>query len=241
MDESQARKDLIEVCRLSYQRGYICGKEGNFSIRLSENLLLSTPRDTCKARLEPADLVLTDMKGIETHPAQAGSRGSRASTELPMHLTAYAMRPDVKAVVHAHPTVAVGFSVAGLSLAKCVLPEVVCTLGVIPTAAYATPSTQEVSSSIASLIAEHDALILDHHGALAVGNDIWDAFYKLETLEHHAQTMMVAHLLGGVQPLYASQVRKLLDIRSVYGLTKPLPVEKLAAGPCSRPDPEGKS
>lgn len=236
MQESEVRNQLIEVARLCYQRGYICSTEGNFSVRLADDTLLSTPRGTCKARIEAADLVLTDLDGV----ALAGQTG-KPSTELAMHVTAYRMRPDIAAVVHAHPTVTVGFTVAGLPLSKCILPESVCTLGVIPVAPYATPSTGEVSEGIAPLIKDHDAVVLDHHGALTVGGDIWEAFYKLETLEHHAQTMLVAHLLGGVKPLYASQVKRLLEIRGVYGLTNQLPVEILTGPACSQPDPEPRS
>ncbi len=220
--EVKFRKDLVEVAKLCYQRRYICGTEGNFSIRMADNLILTTPASSCKGRLEPDELVLTDFDGKTVDDS-----GRRPSTELAMHLTAYKQRPDVKAIVHAHPTVAVGFTVAGKSLAKCVLPEVVCTLGQIPVAPYATPSTDEVSNSIADLVTKHDALVMDHHGALALGKDIWEAYYKLETLEHHAETMMVAHLLGGVKPLHVSQVEKLLDIVGVYGLKKPACAEAL--------------
>jgi len=155
-----------------------------------------------------------------------------------MHLVAYEMRPDINAVVHAHPTVAVGFSVAGMSLSQCVLPEVVCTLGEIPIAPYATPSTDEVSESIVPYLKDHDAIILDHHGALALGKDIWDAFYKLETVEHYAQTMLVAHLLGGVKRLKSSNVQKLLAICGVYGLKPPANVDRLLSIECSEPDTE---
>jgi L-fuculose-phosphate aldolase len=210
------RNDLVEVARLCYERRYICGTEGNFSIRLDEDLILTTPASTCKGRLKADELVLTDLEGKPIEPTVR-----KPSTELAMHLTAYKKRADVRAIVHAHPTVAVGFTVAGQSLAKCVLPEVVCTLGAIPVAPYATPSTDEVSKSIEGLVTTYDALVMDHHGALALGKDIWDAYYKLETLEHHAETMLVAHLLGGVKPLQKSQVEKLMDIVGVYGLKKP--------------------
>jgi L-fuculose-phosphate aldolase len=236
VNEKQARTDLIEVCRLAYQRGYICGVEGNFSIRADENAILSTPSGTCKGRIEPTDLVLTDMQGKLLDRSRAGAQ--RPSTELAMHLTVYKMRPEICAVAHTHPTVAVGFTVAGVPLNKCVLPEVVCTFGMIPTAPYATPSTDEVSTSIEKYIEQYDAIMLDHHGALTLGGSIWDAFYKMETLEHYAQTLLVAHMLGEPKPLYASQVRKLLEIRGVYGLTKPLPAEILAGPQCSSPDPE---
>jgi L-fuculose-phosphate aldolase len=227
MKESQLRADLAEVCRLAYARGYICAKEGNFSARLNEGVLLCTPRGVCKGRVKPEDMVLSDYQGRELVPDNQGYKLAdippskmRVSTELSMHLAAYSLRADVGAAVHAHPTVAVGFSVAGKDMAQCVLPEVVSTMGIIPTAPYATPGTDEVVDSIKDLIVQHDVLIMDHHGALAVGSDIWDAFYKLETLEHQAQTMLVAHLLGGVKPLSGEQVKKLINKGSMGQLQK---------------------
>lgn len=221
---NEAKSALVEVSRLCYQRGYICGTEGNFSIRLDENRVLTTPAGVCKGRMKEDELVLTDLNG---QPVDSNSR--RPSTELKMHLAAYSLRNDVRAVCHAHPTVAVGFTVGGKSLAKCVLPEVICTLGSIPLAPYATPSTDEVTESIAPFVKKYDAIMLDHHGALCLGNDIWDAYYKLETLEHHAQTMLVAHIVGGEVPLTDKQVKKLLAIRGVYGLSNPLDVDYLTS------------
>jgi L-fuculose-phosphate aldolase len=204
-----ARAEMIEVCRAAYNRGYICGVEGNFSIRLDQDLVLTTPRGSCKNRVNENDLVLTDLEG---NPVEGG----RPSTELKMHLIAYRMRSDVRAVVHAHPTTAVGFSVAGQSLESDILPEVVCTIGEVPTAPYATPSTDEVPESIAPFIADHDVMVLDHHGALCLGENLWDAFYKLETLEHYAQTLLVARLLGGAQKLPGHAVEKLIGLRAFY-------------------------
>lgn len=224
MDEKNARKALSEVCQLAYQRRYICGTEGNFSIRLAEDVVLTTPRGACKGRVRTDDLVLTNINGELLSNLDNG----KPSTELAMHLTAYKMRQDIKAVVHAHPTCAVGFTVAGVPLDEPVLPEVVCTVGSIPTAKYATPSTEEVSQSIQGLVGEYDVMMMDHHGALCLGSDIWDAFYKLETLEHYAETMLVAHLLGGVKPLSSEQVKQLIAVRGVYGFAKPLPQEFLA-------------
>jgi L-fuculose-phosphate aldolase len=205
----QARRDIIEVCRAAYAKGYISGLEGNFSIRLSEDLILTTPRSTCKNRISEDDLVLTDLAG---KPIEGG----RPSTELKMHLVAYRNRSDVKAVVHAHPTTAVGFSIAGKRLEDGILPEVVCTVGEVPTAPYATPSTEEVPQSIEPYVAKHDAIVLDHHGVLCLGSDIWDAYYKLEAVEHFAQTLLVSYLLGGPIKLPDYQVKKLINLRTFY-------------------------
>jgi L-fuculose-phosphate aldolase len=206
---AQYRQELIAVAARCYQKGYICGLEGNFSIRIESDLILTTPRGCCKASLNIDELVLTDLNG---NPVSEG----RPSTELKMHLVVYATRPDIHAVVHAHPTTAVGLTIAGVDLSEPVLPEVVCSLGAIPTAPYATPSTDEVPDSIRELVATHDAVMLSHHGALALGTDIWEAFYKLETIEHFAQTLLVAKVAGGVKPLSQAHVSKLMAIKGIY-------------------------
>lgn len=229
LSEKQAREELVEVSRLCYSRGYITGLEGNFSVRLADNLILTTPAGTCKGRLNCDDLVLTDINGNSLSDF-------KPSTELKMHLVAYHRRSDIRAVVHAHPTAAVGFTVAGVSLSQCVLPEVVCTLGHIPTAPYATPSTAEIPDSVREYVEKYDAILLDHHGSLTLGKDIFDAFYKLETVEHYAQTMLVAHVLGGPKPLLASQVQKLLNICSIYGRKEPADAEKLVTAGFCQPD-----
>lgn len=209
LTEAKCRQDLIDVAARCYDKGYICGLEGNFSIRLESNLILTTPRGCCKARLNKDELVLTDLQG---NPIGKGS----PSTELKMHLIVYEARKDVMAVVHAHPTTAVGLTIAGVDMTQPILPEVICTLGGIPTAPYATPSTQEMPDSISPLLANHDALMLSHHGALALGPDIWDAFYKLETIEHFAQTLLVAHVAGGARPLSAHHIERLMAIKHIY-------------------------
>jgi L-fuculose-phosphate aldolase len=223
MDENTARTDLVEVARLAYSRSYICGSEGNFSIRLNKECVLTTPSGSCKGRLCEEDLVVTDLNGSSL------TEGKRPSTELNMHLSVYRQRTDVQAIVHAHPTFAVALTVAGMSLSKDILPEVVCTLGSIYTAPYATPSTDEVAQSIEKIIAESDAVMLDHHGALTVGADIWDAFYKLETLEHHAKTLAIAEMLASAKELPEAALSKLMSVHSVYGLTKAVKVAGLSS------------
>ena len=137
-----------------------------------------------------------------------------------MHLEAYRQRPDIGAVVHAHPPVATACTLAGVSLARCVLPEVVLTLVAIPTAGYATPSTDEVPDSIRDLIRDYDALLLERHGALTVGKDVFDAYFKLEKVEHTAEVTLAAMQLGGIRGLASEEVRKLESVRQSMGLSR---------------------
>lgn len=230
LDEAQARKDLVAVARLCYEREYICGTEGNFSLRLDDAHLLTTPKGACKGALNVSDLVVTNLDGDPV--SRKENNGKHPSTELAMHLAVYRLRPEISAVVHAHPTTAVAFTVAGKSLTKCILPEAILGLGVIPVAPYATPSTDEVPASIAEGVKQSNVVMLDHHGALCYADTIWNAYYLLETLEHHAKTLMIAELLGGAKPLPKSAVEKLFAICSVYGMKPPANSEELLKGDC---------
>ncbi|CAN5391307.1 class II aldolase/adducin family protein [soil metagenome] len=221
----RARTELTQVCRLAYERGYICGTEGNFSLRLDEQTLLTTPAGTCKGLLSPSELVLTNLDGLALDLPD--NRGKKPSSELKMHLIAYRLRPDIMAVAHAHPTTAVAFSVADKTLNRCVLPEAILTLGYIALAPYATPSTDEVPDSIAEHLLNTDTILLSHHGALTLGTDIFQAFYRLETLEHQAKTLLVAHTLGGEKTLTSEQVQNLFAICNIYGMTPPKNSDKL--------------
>jgi L-fuculose-phosphate aldolase len=210
------KEDICEVGRRLYANGYIAAMEGNASIRLGENEVLSTPAGVCKGYLTPAMIVTCDMQGNRREGEL------RVSTEIQMHLAVYRARPDVRAVVHAHPPKSTGFAVAGVPLNKAVLAEVVVTLGCVPLAQYGTPSTQELADSVDRLIRTSDGILLSNHGALTVGKDIFDAYYKMEVIEHFAEISLVSRELGGERLLPRKEVSRLLDLRQkVYQLQGP--------------------
>jgi len=178
---------LVAVGRRMYERGLIASLDGNLSVRLDEAHLLVTPSGVCKGDLDPATLVVIDLEGRPVDPA-----AGKPSSELAMHLEIYRQRPDVQAIVHAHPPTAVALTLAGISLAGGILPEVVATLGHIPTTEYGTPSSQRGAEVTRKIVRNNDALLLARHGAVAVGSDLWDAFYKMETIEHLAKIVLAA-------------------------------------------------
>lgn len=225
MNEDKARADLLEVCKTAYQRGYISGVEGNFSLRLKNDTLLTTPAGCCKGRLNASELLLTNLDGEALDIP--GNRNKKPSTELKMHLAVYKHRPDAMAVAHAHPTVATAFTIAGKSLNRCISPEAVLNLGEIAIAPYATPSTEEVPQSIIPHLAHSNTLLLAHHGALTYGPDIWQAFYRLEALEQHAKILLIANMLGGEKTLSGAQVERLFEVCSVYGMERPTNADRL--------------
>lgn len=212
MEYEQARELMCEICHRMWQQGWVAANDGNVSLRLPDGLFLATPTGISKSFITPEKLVIVDEAG-QTVAAEAGYR---PSSELKMHMRCYRERPDVGAVVHAHPPTATGYAVAGKSLDDYSMIETVLTLGSVPLTPYATPSTDEVPEAIAPYLQDHDALLLQNHGALTVGCDLLTAYYRMETLEMFAKISLTAHLLGGAQELSRDRIDKLLDLREHY-------------------------
>ena len=198
--EIAAREELCQVCRLLYQRGYTVGHDGNVSLRLGEDQILVTPSGVGKGRLRPEMLVKCTLSGEvlegDRHP----------SSETPMHLMVYRERPDVRAVVHAHPPMATAFAV-------CRRP-----LGELPVAPFALPSTREVPDSVRPFVRDHSAVLLANHGALAWGPDLWSAFDRMETVEQTARIYANVQLLGGGVELTEAQTAALLGLAGRYAV-----------------------
>jgi L-fuculose-phosphate aldolase len=211
LSEHEMRQEMIRIGRLMWERGYVAATDGNLSARLGGDRLLVTASGLSKGFLSNDDLVVLRLDG-EPVSSYRG-RGLRASSEISMHLEVYRQRPDVSAVVHAHPPMATAFSIAGVSLARCVIPEVIVTMGAIFTAEYATPGTAEVPASIRQAIHDYDALIMAHHGSLTVGRTLWEAYMRLEKVEHTAEITLVAQQLGRVNTLAPQDVEKLMEKR----------------------------
>lgn len=211
IDEPVAREQVAEVCRRMHERGLIAGGEGNVSVRLSPSRLLVTPSGVNKGFLRPIDLVATDLQG------RPEVRGAKVSTEVRLHLVAYRVRPDVGAVVHAHPPTAVAFTLAGMSLDQRLVPESVVSLGPIPTAAYATPSTEELAVGVEHLLQDHDVVMMERHGSVCVGPNVFAAYDRLESLEHTARISFLARSLGTPRPLPEEEVARLARLAEVQG------------------------
>jgi L-fuculose-phosphate aldolase len=206
MRQAQLRQEIVRVCRMLHQKNYLAGTDGNVSVRLGDQVLI-TPSGVNKGMMEEDQVITVDLKGR----LLAGT--GRPTSELRMHLLVYELRPEAGAVVHAHLPYATACTLAGISLLEPILPEVVITLKGIPTAAYATPGTEEVPKALRDFIQEFDAILLSRHGAITVGRDLMDAYNKMEKLEHTARVVLAARLQGPVSPLSASEVEKLRRLR----------------------------
>jgi L-fuculose-phosphate aldolase len=219
--ENSLREEIIEVGRLLYDRGLIVATDGNISARLDQELILITPSGLCKGRMTPDQLITIDLNGRKVGPGTVANQHLKPTSETAMHLEVYKQRADVLAVVHAHPPHAIALSIAGISLADCMLPEAIVFLGLTPTTPYATPSSEENAQAIRQVITGHDALVLQRHGSLTAGDSPLNAFYRTETLEQIARITFMLHQLGGGQPLPPFQVEKLIKTRRDLGLSRP--------------------
>ena len=210
MDEQTARREIVNIGRLLYERSYVVSSDGNVSVRLDDGRIVATPTMICKGRMTEDSLAVTDGAG-----KPLGNR--RPSSELAMHLLIYQERPDVMAVCHAHPPHGTAFAVAGLAIDQPILSEVILTLGCVPLAEYGTPSTEELSQAMRPLLKHHNALLMANHGAVAYGADLWQAFDRLETLEHTAKIAILSRVLGGSRNLSPDAIEKLINVREAAG------------------------
>jgi L-fuculose-phosphate aldolase len=211
MNYEAERAAICQVGKLLYDRGYVAANDGNISMKVGENHLLVTPSGVSKGRMQPEMLLLTDLEG------QVLEGDRHPSSETKMHLAVYRNRPDVKAVVHAHPAVSTAFAVCRQGLEEPYLAELIVGLGKVPcTQEFAMLSTDEVPESVIPYLEEHNALLLANHGVLSWGEDLWQAFDRMETVEHTAKILLHARLLGSPVELTEKQVTRLESLQGMY-------------------------
>lgn len=209
-------KDLIcDVCHKMWQLGWVAANDGNVSAMLKDGTILTTPTGMSKSFITPDKLIRIDRQGNVLEAAE----GLRPSSEIKMHLRCYDKREDVRSVIHAHPPGATGFAVAHKAMDMYNMIEDVTVIGSVPLTPYGTPSTVEVPNAIEPYLQEHDVMLLENHGALAVGSDVITAFYRMESLELWAKITINAVILGGSCDISRENIQKLIDLRGYYRVT----------------------
>jgi len=211
--EDKFRTEIARFCHLIYEKGYVASTDGNVSARLPDGHIMCTPTICNKGFVEPEDMVTIDIKGQRI-------RGERkASSEIAMHLLIYEMRPDIHAVVHAHPPCATAYAAAGIPLNKALISEVVLALGCIPLAEYGTPGTPELTKQLRPFVQSYDALLMANHGVVTYGVNLEDAFNRMDTVEHFAKISIYTKILGRERLLSSENVEKLwVQRQKYYGL-----------------------
>ncbi len=206
---------ICDICYKMWQLGWVAANDGNVTVKLPDGTFLATPTGMSKAFITPEKLIHINPNGEILDAAE----GLRPSSEIKMHLKCYEKRSDVGAVIHAHPPGATGFAVAHRAMDMYNMIEDVAVIGSVPLTPYGTPSTAEVPNSIEPYLDEHDVMLLENHGALAVGSDVITAFYRMESLELWAKITINAIILGGSYDISRENIDKLINLRSYYGVT----------------------
>jgi L-fuculose-phosphate aldolase len=209
--ERALRHELARFGKMLHAQGFVAATDGNLSVRLDAERILITPTCVSKGMMKPENMVIVGLDGRKLNGH------SNPSSEIAMHLTIYRMRPDIGAVVHAHPCTATGFASAGMALDEPLCSEVVITLGSVPLAPYATTGSMELSDSLRPYIPYHDAILMANHGVVTYGEDLCRAYMRMEAVEHYARIVLTARLLGSAQSIDSRELEKLVAVRSQYG------------------------
>lgn len=202
--DSEAKESLVDFGRRIYEKGFVAANDGNVSCKVGPNIIWVTPTGVSKGFMTTDMMIKMDLEGniIEGK--------LKPTSELKMHLRVYKENNDIMAVTHAHPPIATSFAIAGISLDKPILPEAIVQLGAVPVAQYATPGTQAVPDSIAPYCKTHNAVLLANHGALTWGKDIFQAYYRMESVEYYASILLyTGYIIGKQNQLSPSQVEEL--------------------------------
>jgi L-fuculose-phosphate aldolase len=207
------RSLVIEVAHRLHQNGWVANHDGNASVRLKGGRLLVTASGISKREVDDASLLIVDLEGKVLE-----GRG-RPFSELDLHLAAYRARPEVDAVLHAHPPFATAYGLAELELQPLSMPEIVVSLGDrIPTVPRFMPKDPEGAKRVVVEAAKYDAMLLSGNGALTLGSDLSQALLRMELVEHYAKILQIACTLGVVRPLAQPEVEALLQARKKAGL-----------------------
>jgi L-fuculose-phosphate aldolase len=204
--EYQLKQAIVRVAKRLDEKGILTSTDGNLSARLPDGGTLITPSGSCKGQLEAEKIVRLFRDG--------SPRSGKPSSEIALHRMIYARRPDVQAIVHAHPPYATAYAVAGMALDQPILSEAILTLGRVPVASYAMPTAEELARSVEPLVEHHDAVLLRFHGAICFASDIEQAGYLMETLEHVARIDFIRRSLGSNELIPAHEVQRLEELRA---------------------------
>ena len=207
------RAEVVAVSRRLHENGWVANHDGNVSVRLNGSRLLITPTAYSKRDVDDASLIIVDMSG----KVLEGKK--KPFSELELHLAIYRARPEVDAVLHAHPPHATAAGLVGLELSPIAMPEIVVSLGErIPTLPRVMPKEKAGVENVEQAAREHDAMLLSGNGVFTCGPDLSFALLRMELVEHWAKIFSLARGLGTVPALAHGELSKLLEARKKAGL-----------------------
>lgn len=212
LSEFKIKQDICTVGKTIYEKGLVTANDGNISVKVGPDQYWVTPTGVSKNLLKPDMLIKVNGNG------DVLSGRLKPTSEIKMHLGVYRENPEIRAVVHAHPPFATAFAVAGIPLDQALMPESIVLLGTIPVAEYGTPSTEELSRSVAKYVGNHQGVLLENHGALTWGKNLTVAANLMESLEFYAKINWIARQMGGNRELSTERVAQLVDLKKKMGI-----------------------
>jgi L-fuculose-phosphate aldolase len=212
-NEFEIKKEICEVGRRMYEKGFVAANDGNISYRLGPGRFLCTPTLVSKGFLKPSDIAVVDDNGKQLEGARP------RTSEIMLHLEIFHALPEINAVCHAHPPHATAFAVAGMDIPCCILPEVEIFLGQVPIAEYDTPGSKNFAETILPhLQNKANTILLANHGAVACDKSLEQAYFHLETLDMYCRILLLSKQIGQIHQLPEPKVRELLDIKKRLGI-----------------------
>ncbi|MBQ7109018.1 MAG: class II aldolase/adducin family protein [Clostridia bacterium] len=221
VSEFEIKKQICDIGKRIYNRNMVAANDGNISVKLNDNEFLCTPTGVSKGFMTPEYICKVDAEG---NVIQANGN-FKPSSEIKMHMRVYKHRPDVNAVVHAHPIYATSFAIAGIPLTQPIMPEAVIALGCVPIAEYGTPSTDEIPDAVEKYLQYYDAVLLESHGALTYSDSLLAAYHKMESVEFYAELLFKSRQLGGPKEFSEERVQQLYEIRRKFGMSGKHPAD----------------
>ena len=209
------RTQIIRYCHRLDQKGWVANHDGNITVRQGSGFA-ATPTARQKGDLQEEDLIEVDTAGKKT----AGNGG--AFSEIAVHLKVYQARPEVQAVVHAHPPGATAVGCANQEMMTWAIPEAVVSIGPgVPLVGLAPPNSPALWAELEPLLKHYDAVMIAGNGVFTWGKTLEQAFLRLELVEHLAKILLSSMTLGGPKLLDPDQVTALLKKRAEAGLALP--------------------
>jgi L-fuculose-phosphate aldolase len=204
---------MCDIGRRMWEKDYVDGNGGNITVRVTDDLVLCTPTLISKGFMKPADMCLIDLEGRQV----AGEK--KRTSEALTHLGIMRRQPKARACVHAHPPHATAFAVASVVPPPCLIPEADVFIGEIGLAPYETPGTPDNANAVGQVGVDHQVVLMQNHGVITWGNDVEDAYWKMENVDAYCKTVWIASQLGsGLNSIGTEKLHDLIAIRKKLGM-----------------------
>lgn len=200
-------QDIINIGKNLYNKDLTVGTSGNISVKTDKGILITTSGSVL-GNLSEKEIVLIDFEGKE-------QENKKASSEKMLHVEIYKQRSDVKAIIHTHPEYLTTFACCHKTLDEPIMSENIIYFEDIPVAPYAMPSSLELVENTVKYLKNRDVVLMANHGAIAVAENLKQAYLKMETAEYYAKVALNTKILGGARYLSQNDIQNLIRLKNL--------------------------